>query len=114
MKRQECLFHFPIIRISDKQLVSNRNNSTVCSSPYNDKFTLNPTLIYEVSLELLFKITEHRCLFSPYSTHGYWLENVNKIKLNVIFSGYSALCTTDLSTSLFIGVIPNLINLKSG
>jgi hypothetical protein len=38
--------------MSDKPLVTNRNNSTACS-PYNDKFTLNPTLIYEVSLELL-------------------------------------------------------------
>ena len=34
--------------------MSNSNCSTLCP-PYNDKFTLNPTLIYEVSLELLLK-----------------------------------------------------------
>ena len=76
-----------------KSFVSNRNNSTVCTPPpHNDKFTLNPTLIYEVSLELLLKQQKADVCALLNPTHGYCLDNVNKIKLDVIFSGCSALC----------------------
>jgi hypothetical protein len=66
--------------------VLNIKTSIMCAH-YNDKFTLNPMLIYEVSLEgLNVEIIEHRCLFSAHSTHVYCFGNINRMKLDVIFS----------------------------
>lgn len=99
--------------VSEKLFVLNIKRSIVCAH-YNDKFTLNPMLIYEVSVEELAEIIEHRCLFSAHSTHVYRSRNINTMKLDVIFSWYSTLCTSDPSRALFIGVVLNLINLKQG